>query len=165
MPGPAANEHFRNNLILAEGAAEAVFNVGTFTNYSTSDYNGFGPNADAAVSFRWSSPPFEQRFNYIDAPVAREFATLRAYQRATGQDAHSRLVDYDVFVNVTPPDLSDPQRLYDPDSLDFNLRPRSVAIDAGTVLPNITDGYTGRAPDLGALERGLPAPHYGPVAK
>ncbi len=165
VPGPAANEHFRNNLILAEGAAEAVFNVGTFTNYSTSDYNGFGPNAGAAVSFRWGSPPFEQRFNYIDAPVAREFATLRAYQRATGQDAHSRLVDYDVFVNVTPPDLSDPQRLYDPDSLDFNLRPRSVAIDAGTVLPNITDGYTGRAPDLGALERGLPAPHYGPVAK
>src|SRR5262249_455041 len=40
----------------------------------------------------------------------------------------------------------------------------SAAIDAGTVLPNITDGFTGRAPDLGALELGRPAPHYGPAA-
>jgi hypothetical protein len=29
-------------------------------------------------------------------------------------------------------------------------------------LPNITDGYTGRAPDLGAYEYGVPLPHYGP---
>jgi hypothetical protein len=30
------------------------------------------------------------------------------------------------------------------------------------VLPNVTDGYNGRAPDLGALERGQDMPHYGP---
>jgi hypothetical protein len=30
------------------------------------------------------------------------------------------------------------------------------------VLPNITDGYLGRAPDLGAYEFGVPPPHYGP---
>ena len=163
VPGPASNVHFRNNLILAEGAAPAVFNVGTFTNYSSSDYNGFRPNPGAAVSFEWSSPPFEKRSEYIEAPIARSFKTLREYQRATGQDRHSRLVDYDVFVHVPKPDLSDPQRLYDPATLDFNLRPRSAAVDAGTVLPNITDGYTGRAPDLGALELGRPAPHYGPA--
>jgi len=29
-------------------------------------------------------------------------------------------------------------------------------------LPTITDGFTGRAPDLGALEAGQPLPHYGP---
>jgi hypothetical protein len=162
VPGPAANLHFRNNLILAEGAAEAVWNVGTFTNYSTSDYNGFRPNPGAKVSFQWSSPPFDVRSDYIKPPVVRQFRTLREYQRATGQDAHSRLVDYDAFVRVTQPDLTDPQHLYDPAAFDFALAPRSLAIDAGTVLPNITDGYTGRAPDLGALERGRPAPHYGP---
>jgi hypothetical protein len=150
-------------LILAQGAAEAVFNVGTFTNYSSSDYNGFRPNPGVAVSFQWSSPPFDVRFEYIKPPVTRSFKTLREYQRATGQDAHSRLVDYDVFVRVSQPDLRDPQRLYDPEALDFALRERSTAVDAGTVLPNITDGFTGRAPDLGALERGLPAPHYGPA--
>jgi hypothetical protein len=30
------------------------------------------------------------------------------------------------------------------------------------VLPNITDGFTGSAPDMGAYEIGLPLPQYGP---
>ena len=30
------------------------------------------------------------------------------------------------------------------------------------VLPTVTDGFTGTAPDLGALEVGRAAPHYGP---
>ena len=43
--GPASNVHFRNNLILSAGATlDPVFAVGTYTNYSTSDYNGFRPN-------------------------------------------------------------------------------------------------------------------------
>jgi len=29
-------------------------------------------------------------------------------------------------------------------------------------LPNITDGFLGKAPDLGAYEYGAPLPHYGP---
>ncbi|MCC7174082.1 MAG: hypothetical protein IT159_02715 [Bryobacterales bacterium] len=36
------------------------------------------------------------------------------------------------------------------------------AIDAGVVLPGVNDGFTGAAPDLGALELGAPEPHYGP---
>jgi hypothetical protein len=46
--------------------------------------------------------------------------------------------------------------------LDFSLRAGSAAVDHGAVIPNVTDGYTGAAPDLGALEAGKPAPHYGP---
>jgi hypothetical protein len=42
------------------------------------------------------------------------------------------------------------------------LRPRSRAVDAGTVLAGITDGFAGRAPDLGAYEQGAESPHYGP---
>ncbi len=163
VPGPASNEHFRNNLILAQGAAGPVFAVGTFTNYSSSDYNGFAPNAGADASFQWISPPFGTRADYVAAPVARSFRTLADYQKATGQDLHSRLVGYDVFVNVPKPDIEDPQRIYDVRPLDFALRKRSAAVDAGTVLPNVTDGFTGRAPDLGALEIGLPAPRYGPA--
>ena len=33
--------------------------------------------------------------------------------------------------------------------------------DRGAVIPNVTDGSSGNAPDLGALELGLPLPHYG----
>jgi hypothetical protein len=63
---------------------------------------------------------------------------------------------------VPSPDKSDPQRLYKPDEFDFRLKPGSAAVDAGTVLPSITDGFTGGAPDLGAYELDQPLPHYGP---
>ena len=35
-------------------------------------------------------------------------------------------------------------------------------VDKGTFVPNVTDDFTGAAPDLGALEVGRPLPHYGP---
>jgi hypothetical protein len=52
--------------------------------------------------------------------------------------------------------------LYNPEDMDFRLRPRSVAIDAGMPIPTINDGHTGKAPDLGAYEFGQPLPDYGP---
>jgi hypothetical protein len=160
--GPASNVHFRNNLVLAQGAGDTVFAVGTYTNYSTSDYNGFRPNPNVDSSFEWSSPAADERAVYTKAPVTRRFKTLADYTKATGQDAHSVLLDYDVFVNVHIPDKTDPQRLYRTDSQDFRLKPGSAAIDKGLVLPTINDDFTGRAPDLGALELDRPAPHYGP---
>ena len=42
------------------------------------------------------------------------------------------------------------------------VHPGSAAIDAGIELPSITDGFTGKAPDLGAYELDKPLPHYGP---
>jgi hypothetical protein len=75
------------------------------------------------------------------------------------------LVDYDVFMNVPPLDAQDAatvQRLYDAADLDFRLRPGAAAVDRGTVLAGVTDGFAGRAPDLGALEQGAAPPVYGP---
>jgi hypothetical protein len=46
--------------------------------------------------------------------------------------------------------------------LDLRLRPGSAAIDAGEVVPGISDHFAGKAPDLGAYEAGDPLPHYGP---
>ena len=161
--GVASNQHFRNNLILAQGAFDPVFAVTTYTNYSDSDYNGFRPNAGKDDSFEWNSPPFEVAADFHGTPVTRRYQSLKAYSDATGQDRHSVLVDYDVFVHVTKPDMTDPQRVYHPgDGFDFRLRPGSAAVDAGVVLPTITDGFTGRAPDLGAYEQDRPVFHYGP---
>jgi hypothetical protein len=71
------------------------------------------------------------------------------------------IVDYDVFRNVRPPG-PDPRTLYKPADFDFQLRPGSVAVDAGVPLTGINDGFTGRAPDLGAYEVDRPVPLYGP---
>ena len=46
--------------------------------------------------------------------------------------------------------------------LNFRLKPTSKAVDAGVLIPTVNDGFTGRAPDLGALEVGKPEPTYGP---
>ena len=71
-------------------------------------------------------------------------------------------MDYDGFVHVTPPNLEDIQHVYEPTDYDFRLKPTSPAVDAGVELPNITDGFAGKAPDLGAIELSQPMPHYGP---
>jgi hypothetical protein len=60
------------------------------------------------------------------------------YRGATGWDTHS-------------PAPADPQ-FADPLADDFHLLPGSPAIDRGLVVPGITDGYLGSAPDLGAVE-------------
>ena len=178
--GSSANVHWRNNLMLGENSAPAIFSVNTNTNYSSSDYNGFRPNPGAEFSFLWNSPPFQIPADYSGlllnspgrgAPVAnralevRRFATLAEYSRATHQDQHSVTVDYDIFVNVPrldAQDLKKVQSLYKAEDFDFRLKPGSAAVDRGVVLPNITDGFAGRAPDLGALELGQSPPHYGP---
>jgi hypothetical protein len=188
----ASNVHWANNLFLGENSAPAIFTVNTYTNYSSSDYNGFRPNAGAAYSFAWNSPPALMSADF--APLlrgagpggattagrggtgqsgagstpsleTRQFKTLEEYSKVSGQDQHSVLVDYDIFMNVPQLDAQDAstvQKVYKAESLDFRLKPGSAAVDRGTVLPNVTDGFTGRAPDLGALEVGQAPVHYGP---
>jgi hypothetical protein len=168
--GSSANVHWRNNLMLGENFAPAIFSVNTNTNYSSSDYNGFRPNPGAAFSFQWNSPPWNVQSDYggpagKPALEVRRFATLPEYSRATHQDQHSVLLDYDIFINVPRLDAQDVknvQKLYKAEDFDFRLKPGSVAIDQGVILPNVTDGFTGQAPDLGALEAGHAPPHYGP---
>jgi hypothetical protein len=141
-----------------------VFNISTFTNYSSSDYNGFRPNPAFGNNFGWNSPEAGVAAEYSKPVVKRPFPTLMAYSQATGQDRHSVLVDYNVFRKVSAPDPDDPQQLMKPEDYDFTLARGSAAIDKGTVLPTITDGFIGRAPDLGAYEYGQAPPHYGPIS-
>jgi len=43
----------------------------------------------------------------------------------------------------------------------FTLADGSSAIDAGTIIPGVTDGFTGAAPDIGAVETGSDPTNYG----
>jgi hypothetical protein len=166
----ASNIHWRNNLMLGQNAAPAILSVNTFTSYTSSDYNGFRLNPGAKAAFQWSSPPAGTVADFTGPGhnaglESRSFATLADYSKATGQDAHSVAVDYDVFVNVRRLDAQDTpnvQKLYKAADFDFRIKPGSAAVDRGVALPTITDGFAGSAPDLGALEVGKPLPHYGP---
>jgi hypothetical protein len=178
--GTTSNTHFRNNLILAQNAiaglgggntaSPAVFGFTTYTNYTSSDYNGFSPNPNAPVAFQWNSPQWNVAADYAsrghNAQIEnRGFQTLDEYQKASHQDAHSILIGYDSFVNVPRLDGHDVktvQKLYDAKDIDFRLKTGSPAIDRGIPLLNVTDGFAGRAPDMGAVEFGQTPPHYGP---
>jgi len=179
--GTTSNTHFRNNLILAQNAiagfgqgdgapSPPVFGFTTYTNYTSSDYNGFTPNVGAPYAFQWNSPAWDVPADYAsrghNAQIeTRRYKTLEEYRSASHQDVHSLLIDYDAFMNVPRLDGHDTktvQKLYEAKDIDFRLKAGSAAIDRGIALPNITDGFAGAAPDLGAVEFGQAVPHYGP---
>ena len=127
MLGAVSNVHFRNNLILGKSETTETFAIETYTNYSSSDYNGFRPMK--ARSFPSNgcrrrsgcfrdirAPPGLSPQDRIKAEVGskedRKFKTLQEFSEATGQDRHSVIVDYDVFQKVTAPDENDPRILY-----------------------------------------------------
>ena len=96
---------------------------------------------------------------------AQRFKSLPELASATGAETHGVEVDYDIFERVrppSPPDSSKPGTPYEASDLDFRLKPGSKAMDAGTPLPNVNDGFAGKAPDLGAYEFGQQVPVYGP---
>jgi hypothetical protein len=165
-----SNMHWRNNLFLGEESEEMIFNVTSFTNYSTSNFNGFRPNPDALNAFAWRSPAAESIIDITNPDFETELKSITTnsladYSLQTGQDTNSIIVDYDIFVNVprlTAKDSSSVQNLYDASALDFGLREGVNAIDSGMFLPTVTNGFTGSSPDLGALEFGVDQPNYGP---
>jgi hypothetical protein len=82
--------------------------------------------------------------------------------RSKTSEKHAVVVDMDVFAApVAFPNPPFPERPV----ADLRLKPGSVAIDAGAVLPNINDTYKRSAPDLGAYELGDDLPLYGPRPK
>ncbi|MBI5283388.1 MAG: hypothetical protein HY858_17030 [Candidatus Solibacter usitatus] len=155
--GPTSNVHWRNNLFLGRDTpGRGIMYWANATAQYSSDYNGFRPNKGVAEQFLWLAAPQSNPQQW------QSFRTLAEFQAATGQEAHGREVDFDVFEQMTPPDPARRHAVYHAMDLNFRLKAGSKAIDAGLVLPTINDGFTGAAPDLGALELGRPEPHYGP---
>ena len=160
-----SNMHYRNNLILGTDHPEKpVLGKLTYTAYTSLDYNGYRPNRSGRPQYIWKAPAAGtlRDYNLQGTGGSQEFATLADFVRATGQEQHGREVDYDVFVNVRPPDPKRPHAIYESRDHDFQLRPGGRAVDAGCKLPNVNDGFAGSAPDLGALEIGSSVPGYGP---
>ena len=150
---PYSNAHFRNNLFLGRDMpGRGVMTWANATANYSSDHNGFRPNRNVAKQYSWIAPGVK----------GSDFATLAEFQKATGQEAHGVEVDYDIFENLAAPDVERRYHVYHSADLNFRLKTNSKAVDAGAVLPGVNDGFTGKAPDLGALEVGQKQPHYGP---
>ena len=161
-----SNAHFANNLFLGTDTTTGIASLGGPTAYSTYDYDGFRPNRGAEFQYSWSGPREGLQVDY-DRPQnqAQRFKMLSELASATGAETHGVELDYDIFERVrppSPPDSSKPGTPYEASELDFRLKAASKAVDAGTPLANVNDGFAGKAPDLGAYEFGQQVPVYGP---
>ncbi|MEZ5400091.1 MAG: carbohydrate-binding family 9-like protein [Bryobacteraceae bacterium] len=165
LPGDIfSNTHTRNNLFLGTDAPNrALFLFSNATSYSTFDYNGYRPGPKSTEPYRWVAPKAGVQRDYgLSRSGARGFASLADLRAATGQESHGLELDYDAFENLRPPDASKPHAIYRAEDLDFRLAPGGKAVDGGVRIPNVNDGFSGKAPDLGAYEAGQETPSYGP---
>jgi hypothetical protein len=160
---PSSNMHYANNLFMGRDTAErGVMTWSNATGAYSTDYNGYRPNKGVARQYRWLAPA-EGGTMYEPKPEDwRTFPTLAEFRSATGQEQHGREVDFDIFEQMTPPDPSKRHAVYHAMDLNFRIKPNSKAVDAGVRIPTVNDGFSGSAPDLGAIEAGQPEPHYGP---
>lgn len=159
-----SNTHSRNNLFLGiDEPGREIFRFANATSYSTFDYNGYRPNPKAQGKYMWKAPPAGVQRDYgVQRARFQPFDSLAALTAATGQESHGIEVDYDIFENLKAPVTGKPHAVYHAKDLNFRLKPGSKPVDAGVRLPNVNDQFTGRAPDLGALEAGQSEPVYGP---
>jgi hypothetical protein len=131
-----SNFSFMNNLTV--GTDKAVY-VTPYLQIAGIDYNGWSPEGEFKFDYSWTG-----------------FSSL---SRQSPYERHGRLLSSPVFVSA----ISAPPRFeaFMPPPPAMNLHAQSNAVDAGLRLPNINDDYMGDQPDMGAVERGRDAPHYG----
>ncbi|MCM5682489.1 fibronectin type III domain-containing protein [Schlegelella sp. S2-27] len=86
------------------------------------------------------------------------FSSL-AQLRSNTSEKNAVQLGLDVF-NASIAYPASPMTAFSPP--DLRLETGSAAVDAGVALPNVSDGYGGSAPDLGAYEAGAALPAYGP---
>ena len=137
---------FRNNLAIG----------GPDGNVLWGDYGAGEPSA-AEIS----EPGIHSSFDY-DAVGVYEIP----YTAQIGEKPFSEVEKHGIenlkleetFMNVEFPNPPVPER----EVPDMRLKPGSRVIDAAVPIPNINDGFNGKAPDCGAYELDQEIPHYGP---
>ena len=160
---PSSNMHFRNNLFLGRDTpGRGIMVWANATDSFSSDYNGFRPNKDVAQQYSWLSPMPGHRQYEPKSQDWKSYAKLSELRAATGQESHGIEVDFSDFESLAPPDPASRHAVYHAMDLNFRLKLTGRAVDAGVRIPTVNDGFSGVAPDLGALESGRPMPKYGP---
>jgi hypothetical protein len=90
--------------------------------------------------------------------TGNDYASFSAMAGGGHYEAHGRVLGAPVFASGLMAPATYKTQVTPPDGV---LAGGSDAVDHGTTIPNVTDGYQGMAPDLGALELGCPSPIYG----
>ena len=125
-----------------------------------------GPSPAGARVADWTGPLDDGIFDYdgwfpngtFDFHATGSWTSFAAMRSAGVLEPHGVLLVPPIFASgLVPPD-SFRTTMTPPDA---TLDAASDAVDAGFLLPNVNDGFTGAAPDLGALEVDCPSPLFG----
>jgi hypothetical protein len=137
---PVRNVYFRNNLFLGKGDRA----IQSWSNFTTADLDYDGYSAGLCA--------------FTKDGTAYPAESLAEFARKSGLETHGVVVDLSVFAQPVAFPVDEDRH----QAPDLRLRPGSAAMDAGLRLPNVNDGFSGSAPDLGAYEVGQELPVYGP---
>jgi hypothetical protein len=142
---PVSNVVSRNNLFIGTAGDRAMDFSPAMRNCDF-DYDGFGGGPFKTFA-KWNNVRYD---------------TFQDFVAKSPIEHHAVLLDpLTLFASgvKAPSDVKVQQRV---EVNDLRLSPNSQAVDTGEVIPNINDGFGGKAPDLGAYEAGEELPHYGP---
>jgi len=159
--------HVYNNTFVAAKHALNLQDSATPHDFVLVNNIYYGPaSPGSGKTVDWSAPvdngTIEQNGWYpdgfFDFGSAGKWPDFAAYTASGVFGQKATLLDGSTFESGLSAPASYTKKLAPPDA---TLAAASKAVDQGEVLPGITDGYKGAAPDLGALERGCPKPVYG----
>jgi hypothetical protein len=147
--------------------SRAYFRNNLFIGGPGGDYNGYDsgpgdamqlPSADASCSFDYDGYGSIGTGAIQGRVGGTSFSNFAELQSMT-TEAHAVELDLSTFAaDVAYP--ADPFATGEAPSLE--LASDGDAVDQGTPLDNVNDGFAGDAPDLGAYEIGAELPSYGP---
>lgn len=146
---------YRNNLFLCltPGLANTLWWETSGNDPIDCTHNAWWPDA----RFRWNYSG--GNFDSLAEAQAGLRATAPVFSGETQRHAHDIICEPQPF--ATPISLGPTYDVRVDGDMDATLSPASVARGAGVHIPGITDGYSGAAPDIGAVITGRPAPVIG----
>lgn len=152
--GPLVAWAYRNNLLIFHGKGKLMAMESSGQNPVDFDYNGWYP--DGAVW--WSKSGGSA--GSLDAIRKKLPATKPLFGKSTKRHTKDLIIEANPFAEkVELPDLYIEKQVTKPivPKLADGAKPR----EAGVAIPGITDGFKGKAPDMGAIITGRPLPVWG----
>ncbi|MCZ7648567.1 MAG: right-handed parallel beta-helix repeat-containing protein [Planctomycetota bacterium] len=159
-----------NNTVVKAGMPNSTYGGEFVTNCVSKNNLFIGTTSNYA--YESTTPMNECDFDYdgYGGGPWRDFLKWNNVRYKTLEEAqgkgvaykNARLVKVDGLFASGLKQPEDAKTQFKPGVNDLRLKEGAEALDAGTPLPGITDGFAGKAPDLGAYEFGAELPHYGP---
>ena len=155
-----------HNTFVSPGLALNLQTSATSHHFAIANNVFVGPSPPGPRVADWSAPIDHGSLDHdgwfpdgtFDFDAAGRWTSFAAMQGAGVLEAHGVLLTAPIFASGLVPPGSFRTTMAPADA---TLDGATNAVDAGVVLANLNDGFTGAAPDLGALEVGCPIPLFG----